>query len=443
MNLNSFVDWFIASSRKESKAELKKARLFVRALLFNSLFSITYYFSGLYLDFTLASILMMLDAIGLVILVFLVKTRISIIILGHIYIFIGAVSIFFITYYSGGMWSSAYPWIISVPLAALLVVNRNAGIIWGVIAYLVMLWMAYLAMQGVEFPVLYDQTKKTLVFAAALPGLLLITMMIAMVFEKVQREALEETIEKNALLESQKDTIQNQSKDLETLIGEKDQIIRIMAHDLKNPLANISSLSKLMKENNSIEEKREIADLIYKVTGKAQDLVTKLLDIAILEQGGIVIHKERLDLMTIVKNAVDELSKMAKSKNIAINVESDLSSCDVLSDKTYLFLIFENLISNALKFSPMDTSVNVEVSRHQEEVRVKVSDQGPGIKPEEEHLLFQKFSLLSSKPTAGENSTGIGLSLVKAYIKKLGGKIWYQGVYGKGSDFIVQLPLTS
>ena len=76
-------------------------------------------------------------------------------------------------------------------------------------------------------------------------------------------------------------------------------------------------------------------------------------------------------------------------------------------------------------------------------VEASIIDEGPGIKPEEEHLLFQKFSVLSARPTAGENSTGIGLSLVKTYVEKLNGKIRYDGEYGKGATFIVQLPVAS
>ena len=104
-------------------------------------------------------------------------------------------------------------------------------------------------------------------------------------------------------------------------------------------------------------------------------------------------------------------------------------------------MVFENLISNALKFSNRGTQVKVLVDRTEDYVKASVIDEGPGVKPEEEHLLFQKFSLLSARPTAGENSTGIGLSLVKTYVEKLDGKIWYDGKYGKGAAFVVMLPL--
>ena len=140
---------------------------------------------------------------------------------------------------------------------------------------------------------------------------------------------------------------------------------------------------------------------------------------------------------------MDELKELGKRKGISITVSAEVNSCTVWSDKTYLLLVFENLISNALKFSSRGTSVKIQVHRSDSFVEASVIDEGPGIKPEEEHLLFQKFSMLSARPTGGENSTGIGLSLVKTYIEKLDGSIRYKGKFGEGSTFTVQLPLAS
>ncbi len=441
MNLAAFVDWFIHPDRKRDSSEYKKTRLFVRASLLTSLFSNSYIWLSVYFGYPLGVKLMIFNVLGFLVLSFLAKTKISLAILGHTYVFVGAFAVVILTYFSGGIWSAIYPWIISIPVLALLVVDRNAGIFWGVVSFLAMLWMGILAIQGIELPVQYNIAMKTEWFVSIVPGLLLIIMVVSMVFESVQRKALADLETNNELLRKQKGTIEKQAEDLEKLLDEKDQIIRIMAHDLKNPLSNISSLSELLKEMKDYEEQKEIIGMIEQVTGKAQNLIAKVLDMAVLEQGGIVIHKEELDLVAIVRDAVEELRELGKRKEISISIDTEVQSCTLRSDKTYLLLVFENLISNALKFSNRGTQVKVLVDRTEDYVKASVIDEGPGVKPEEEHLLFQKFSLLSARPTAGENSTGIGLSLVKTYVEKLDGKIWYDGKYGKGAAFVVMLPL--
>jgi len=443
MDLAKLVDWFIHSDRKQNASEYKKTRLFVRASLLTSLFSNSYIWLSVYFEYELGVNLMIFNVIGFLILSLLAKTRIPLIVLGHTYVFVGAFAVIVLTYFSEGIWSAIYPWIISIPVLALLVVNRQAGIFWGILSFVVMVWMGILAIQGEALPIQYNLEMKTEWFVSIVPGLLLIIMVVSMVFESVQQKALSDLEANNELLRKQKGTIQKQAQDLEQLLDEKDQIIRIMAHDLKNPLANISSLSELLKDMKNPQEQMEIIGMIEQVTGKAQNLIAKVLDMAVLEQGGIVIHKEELDLVNVVQDAVEELKELGNRKGISISVDTDVKSCKVWSDKTYLLLVFENLISNALKFSNRGTAVKVQVHRSDTFVEASIIDEGPGIKPEEEHLLFQKFSVLSARPTAGENSTGIGLSLVKTYVEKLDGKIRYDGEYGKGATFIVQLPVGS
>ena len=443
MNIAALVDWFIHPERKKDPSEYKRTRLFVRASLLTSLFSNSYIWLSVYFEYYLAIYLMVFNVIGFLFLSFLAKTRIPLLVLGHVYVFVGGFAVIVITYFSGGIWSAVYPWIISIPVLALLVVGRNAGIFWGLLSFAVMVWMGILAIQGVELPLQYNTDMKTEWFVSVIPGLLLIIMVVSMVFESVQRKALADLEKKNDILKRQKGTIEDQASTMEKLLDEKDQIIRIMAHDLKNPLANITSLSELLKDMKDPRQQLEVIGMIEQVSGKAQGLIAKVLDMAILEQGGIVVHMEQLELIKVVHDAVEELQELAKRKNISVSVETEIQSSNVISDKTYLFLVFENLISNALKFSNKETSVKVNVKVTGDRVQVRVKDQGPGIKPEEEHLLFQKFSMLSARPTGGESSTGIGLSLVKTYVEKLNGEIWYEGAFGKGSTFVVELPLAS
>ncbi len=103
--------------------------------------------------------------------------------------------------------------------------------------------------------------------------------------------------------------------------------------------------------------------------------------------------------------------------------------------------VIDNLISNALKYSPFDTTITIRVKAKSDNVRLEVEDEGPGISEEEMPKLFGKFARLSAQPTGGEHSTGLGLSIVKKMVEAMNGKVWCESEPGKGATFIVELPL--
>ncbi|MEQ8905229.1 HAMP domain-containing sensor histidine kinase [Ekhidna sp.] len=438
MNFSGLVDFFIHPSYHEDELALRKARLFVRAALLTSLFSNSYIWFSLLFEFYLGVYLMIFNVAGFVILALLVKTRIPILIITNLYVFVGGSAVVLLTYYSGGVWSAVYPWIISIPVLALLVVNRTYGIIWGVLAFLIMLWFGWLELQGEKLPLQYNTDLKAEWFVSVLPGLLLIIMVISAVFESVQTNALKNLQSQNEKLETQKETIAEQSQRLEKLIDDKDHIIRILAHDLKNPLANITTISNILKEEEEIDQQRKFIAMIEKVSAQAQSLVNNVLDMATMEQGAIKLKKEVLPLKSVVEEAVESLSEQAKQKEIQLS----MSGVDVMvnTDHTYLLLIFENLISNAVKFSPKEKNIKIDIASNGYNARVSVMDEGPGIMPEEESQLFEKFAKLSARPTGEEGSSGLGLSLVKRYVEEIGGKVWYDRDAAKGATFVVELP---
>ena len=440
MNASAIVDFFIHPLYHKDPFALRKARLFVRASLLTSLFSNSYIWFSVLFGYQLGVYLMIFNVVGFIILAALVKTRIPLLLITNLYVFVGATAVVALTYYSGGIWSAIYPWIISIPVLALLVVNRNYGIVWGIVSFLIMLWFGWLELNGVNLPLQFNTDLKSEWFISVLPGLLLIVLVISAVFESVQTKALRDLEVKNRLLEEQKKTIEVQSKELEKLIDDKDHIIRILAHDLKNPLANITTISNILKEEREVDQQKKFIGMIERVSSQAQGLVNRVLDMAILEQGGIRLKLESLNVNTIVNEAVESMNELAKRKQISISQSHDEHESMVHADKTYLSLIFENLISNAIKFSEIGQSINISVVYKESKVHVAVMDEGPGVRPEEVELLFEKFSRLSARPTAEESSTGLGLSLVKEYAEQINGKVWYDDEAAKGATFIVELP---
>lgn len=440
MKIAALADFFINPSHFSKPDTLWRARLFVRACLLTSLFSTTYIWLSMFFGYDKGVYLMGFNVIGFLLLPFLGRTKWPVSWLGNLYVFIGAFAIIVLTYYSGGVWSAIYPWIISIPVLALLVVNRLSGGIWGAISFLFMLWFAALAYLEIELPVEYNYEMRTLWYISVLPGLLLIILFIAFVFESIQSKAMTSLAEKNQLLESQKETIAAQSSELERLIEEKDYIIRILAHDIRNPLQNITSLVGMMENDGDSIHKSDYIRLINQSSSSAQNLVNRVLEMDTLDQKADL-EWEQLNICLFLAEIVETMSESAVKKQIQINLHYETTQCFVLADKTYLHLVFENLLSNAIKFSEPNKQVHVVISNDTSHVKVKIIDEGPGINPEEEDRLFQKFSKLSSRPTAGESSTGLGLSLVKRYVELVGGEVWYEASSGPGASFVVELAL--
>jgi signal transduction histidine kinase len=384
---------------------------------------------------------MMFNVVGFLILALLVKTRIHLVILGNIYILIGATTIFVLTYYSGGVWSAIYPWVISIPVLALLVVNRISGIIWAIISFAAMLWIGAEAYSGVEFPIEYNIEMRTLWFIFILPGLLLMIVVMSLVFVNMHRKAVQELEASNSLLREQKKIIKKQSWKLEQLIEEKDNIIQIMVHDLRNPLANINMLTDLVKNEKDIDQKEKYYVMLKRSSEGALELVSKILEADMLEQQHVMPNLQDLSVNEVLSHTVSTMQLVGERKSIKLNWKNTAKQDNVLADPAYLKPIFDNLISNAIKFSPKDTTITVRSFNNNGHIQVNVEDLGQGILETEVNLLFQKFSKLSARPTSGESSSGLGLSLVKKYVEQIHGKVWYEPNKPNGSKFIVELPI--
>lgn len=443
MKLTRFVDYFINPAYFDDAKMLWRARLLIRASFLTSIFSTSYVGLSTVFDFEKSFYLMIFNAISFLLLPFLVKTKLPISWLGNLYILIGAFAIYVLVYYSGGVWSAVYPWIISIPVLAILVVNRLSGIIWGSISFLFMQWYAYLAYKRIELPREYNIDLHTEWYVTILPGLLLIILLISFVFEYIQSHALSEVEKKNQLLEEQKATITQQSIELEELIEEKDYIIRILAHDLRNPLANILSVVNLMTIEDDEARQAEYLNIINQSSASAHNLIERVLEMDAIGHNKIRANLEVVNVCEVLKEVKASMTDVAQKKDIEIVLKPSVGNCKVKADRTYLAQIFENLFSNAIKFSDQGNKVEAVVLGLEKRVQIKIIDEGPGIKEGEEDKLFKKFSKLSSRPTAGESSTGLGLSLVKRYVELIHGTVWYEANDRHGAVFVVELPVVN
>ena len=234
-------------------------------------------------------------------------------------------------------------------------------------------------------------------------------------------------------------TAQNQVQ--EALNREKQQLIGVVSHDLKGPFNRIFALIQLMAmdQKNLTEEQLDYLGKIHQITADGMNMVRNLVDARKMDDDGIDLRTEKLNFALLLTNLVKQYRVLAEKKKIDIVLASP-DSLDVWADRVYLSRIIDNLISNALKFSPYQKTIRVELAEEDGFARVSVSDEGPGFSADDELRLYQKFQKLSARPTGGESSTGLGLSIVKRLVEKMGGNISYRNEHGKGTTFAIRIP---
>lgn len=234
-----------------------------------------------------------------------------------------------------------------------------------------------------------------------------------------------------------------QNRDLIKLNNEKNALLAIAAHDLKNPLQAILGSSELIARkvlNEKIDISSELIENIKFSSKKAINIIIDLLDVQAMEEGKLALKMELIDARDIVIESIDEFLPIANKKRVKLNYEEDDNICRIFTDKNKLSRVVDNLISNAIKFSSSGTEVkitcmNVNIGNKNEIIRIEVCDQGPGFTKEDLQSIYSKFSKLSARPTAEESSTGLGLSIVKKMTELLGGIVELETKVGVGSKF--------
>jgi signal transduction histidine kinase/DNA-binding NarL/FixJ family response regulator len=225
----------------------------------------------------------------------------------------------------------------------------------------------------------------------------------------------------------------------------KSEILGKVAHDLKNPLGVITGRTEMMADfleavPVSADKVRSQVQHIRQSAERLIGMVDTLLADAMADALNISIRRESIDVAALVKEVVEASRPLLDRKQQRIDVEA-LESLTVSGDPDRLREAIDNLVSNANKYSPIGGRIRMSVARSGDDTVIRVSDNGPGLSPEDMSRLFGRFQRLSAKPTAGESSTGLGLSIVKRIVELHGGQITAESLGpGAGTTFTIALP---
>ncbi|GAB4329548.1 MAG: response regulator [Flammeovirgaceae bacterium] len=267
---------------------------------------------------------------------------------------------------------------------------------------------------------------------------------------KENKLLLQSLKEINTVLESKinerTQEILQKNKELEEANNEKNHLIGIVAHDLKSPLNQIKGFMTLLymtAQNLSQEEMSYIQMSLDTIEGM-QDMIRQILDWNAIESKKANIILEKVDLNSLLKEAVARFEMDLSEKNLRIHLPNESRPFYAMLDKSYVQQILDNLLSNAIKFSPIGKNIYLSIEEStKNSARISIRDEGQGLTEEDKTKLFGKFQRLSAKPTAGEHSTGLGLSIVKKFVEELGGKVWCESEFGNGATFFVEFNVIS
>jgi signal transduction histidine kinase/CheY-like chemotaxis protein len=226
----------------------------------------------------------------------------------------------------------------------------------------------------------------------------------------------------------------------------KSEILGTVAHDLKNPLGVILGRAEMLKEmvgtagalNDNV--KAQIAH-IRDAANRLTEMVDALVADAMADALDITIRREPIDIAILVREVAETNRPLAAKKEQTITVTAPPDQT-AICDADRIREAIDNLVSNAVKYSPLGGKIDIFVTQEAGSITVKVTDQGAGLSPEDISRLFGRFQRLSAKPTAGETSTGLGLSIVKRIVDLHGGRITVDSEGpGKGASFRMNLPV--
>ena len=243
----------------------------------------------------------------------------------------------------------------------------------------------------------------------------------------------------NARLRVQRKLAEDANEQLRMLNEEKNNLIQILAHDLRSPLSNILNGSQIIESSEKLTDQGErLLGFILESSEKMRSMIDKVLDVDAIETGKLNIKNEVFALHEVIEQVVKQ--NAAKANDKFINIRTDFSEdLKVRADKVYSQQVIENLVSNAIKYSPINSEIKILARQANNMVRISVVDQGPGLTSDDQKKLFRKYQQLSAKPTKGEMSIGLGLSIVKLFTERMGGKVAYETEVNKGTTFHVYL----
>lgn len=219
----------------------------------------------------------------------------------------------------------------------------------------------------------------------------------------------------------------------------KTDFISVASHEMRTPMTSIKGSIELLLGGYAGElpaESTELLGICLTAVDRLIRLINDLLDISKIESGKMELHLARLSVSDCVQKSMRSLQSLAEVNRVTIQAEQESQLPEVMADRDRLEQVITNLLSNALKYSPADKAVLVRCAAVDNSVRVSVSDQGPGIPPDQVSRVFDRFQQLAG----AKKGTGLGLAIARALVEQHRGRMWVESELGQGTSFYFEIP---
>jgi two-component system sensor histidine kinase VicK len=246
----------------------------------------------------------------------------------------------------------------------------------------------------------------------------------------------------NKQVNIQKEDLETTLDDLKHSSQEKDRILRTVAHDLRNPLGGIASLTSAMVEDDDYNsEQLELLRIIKETAFDSLELINEILEAT--NSTPVELQTQPVDINMLLNNSVELMRFKAAEKNQKIMLSTLDAPEELMISREKIWRVISNLISNAIKFSPVGSDICVNITDKADDVEISVNDHGIGIPEDIKNKVFNMFTDAKRPGTLGEKSFGLGLSICRQIIEKHHGKIWFENNSDKGTTFYIRLSKTN
>jgi Na+/proline symporter/nitrogen-specific signal transduction histidine kinase len=249
--------------------------------------------------------------------------------------------------------------------------------------------------------------------------------------------------QKSRELEAATRELKRTNERLKELDRMKDEFVSTISHELRTPLTSIRAFSEILQDDENMEpqQRQQLLRIVVKETERLTRLVNQVLDFTKIESGAYQWVREKLDLASVMREALAATSQLSQNRNMTITQEAPDTPVMVFGDKDRLVQVVINLLSNAIKYCETGRGrVHLMLSRNDSEAKLAVIDNGPGIETGEHELIFEKFHQFRDPAKGKPQGTGLGLAICKTIIENHRGRIWVESNQWNGSSFIFTIP---
>lgn len=249
-----------------------------------------------------------------------------------------------------------------------------------------------------------------------------------------------QVVKKKNLLLKENFELKQKANDVEDQ-DEQKELLKILTHDLKNPISALKGSAMLIQNDpQDAESNLELAKMIEEAADEVTSKLGQFLDMQEIDDIAYEINKTAVDVSKLLERIIEVNKPQALAKKQSIGyLKNEDQSFVIQADEQKLTAAVDNIVNNAIKYSPLNKNINVSIERNNGKVLIEVKDEGPGFSEKDLEEAFGKFKRLSARPTGGELSSGLGLFIVKRIVELHNGKVWIRSKKGAGSSFYIEV----